>query len=144
MYIGRWDLNCQYSLAINTLHCMTKQTKPLKVRWPHDCHVMSCDLQVHWELRQSHSHARPQACTHTCTHTHTHTRTHAHTHARTHAHTRACTHTHTTCVCVCIVTFTHAYMHAYTYTGEPFPHYNPSPLAAFLFHLSASFYYFCF
>ena len=30
MYIGRWDLNCQYSLTINTLHCMTKQTKPLK------------------------------------------------------------------------------------------------------------------
>ena len=71
VYIGRWDLNCQYSLTINTLHHTTRQTKPLMVGWSHDCHMMSCDLQVYFEL--NHTHPCPPASVHAHTHTPTHT-----------------------------------------------------------------------
>ena len=40
--LGRaWSVS---ELTINTLHCMARQIKQLKVGWSHDCHVMSCDL----------------------------------------------------------------------------------------------------
>ena len=97
----------------------------------------------------------PQACTPAHTHTRMHTCTHAHMHTRTHerTHTRS-TRSRTQCVCVhsCIHThmhsflgldtrLVHAHMHTYMHIhiywlSEPFPHYNPSPLATFLFHLT--------
>ena len=46
--LGRaWSVS---ELTINTLHCMARQIKQLKVGWSHDCHVMSCDLEVNSEL----------------------------------------------------------------------------------------------
>ena len=40
--LGRaWSVS---ELTINTLHCMARQIKQLKVGQSHDCHVMSCDV----------------------------------------------------------------------------------------------------